>query len=278
MIGNEVDIFETFTVQLIQEIISKEEDDMLIFMEEFDEFEANLGVQKLLRFLRHDFPDADGFVEANQGVQKLPRFLRHDFAAKEEDHMELFKVDSVDDHGATMTVEEEEEEEEEEVPLKLPDAADDKKPDDFLEHMLLALDENEKEHEMSLVEKIRKKLSGMMEVKRGLTVDSGAADHVIPIGWLPSILFAVVQSIGSKAGLHYVAANGQRIPNVGQQLVKFMTIDGTWMEIMFQLAAINKPLVSVSKLISEGYKLVFDNDNSYILHNKSKKIIRMRLE
>ena len=131
---------------------------------------------------------------------------------------------------------------------------------------------------MSLVEKIKKKLSGMMKVRRGLTVDSGAADHVIPIGWLPTILFAVMQSIGSKAGLHYVAANGHRIPNVGQQLVRFMTIDGTWMEIMFQLAAINKPLVSVSKLIGDGYKVVFDESNSYILHKQTKKIIRMRLE
>ena len=111
-----------------------------------------------------------------------------------------------------------------------------------------------------------------------MTVDSGAADHVIPIGWLPTILFAVMQSIWSKAGLHYVAANDQRIVNVGQQLVRFMTIDGTWMELMFQMAAINKPLVSVSKLIEDCYNVVFDESNSYILHKQTKKIIRMRLE
>ena len=38
IIGTEVDIFETFAVELMQEMIDKEEDDMLIFMEEeFDE-------------------------------------------------------------------------------------------------------------------------------------------------------------------------------------------------------------------------------------------------
>ena len=47
---------------------------------------------------------------------------------------------------------------------------------------------------------------------------------------------------------------------------------------MFQLAAINKPLISVSKLIENGYKVVFDGDNSYILHKRTKKIIKMRKE
>ena len=37
VIGTETDKFEAFTVELVQDIISKEEDDMLIFMEEFDE-------------------------------------------------------------------------------------------------------------------------------------------------------------------------------------------------------------------------------------------------
>ena len=114
------------------------------------------------------------------------------------------------------------------------------------------------------------------KIKKGLTVDSGAADHVMPIGWL--ILLKVLSSVGSRCGLHYVAADGTRIPNVGQQLVRFMTLDGTWTELMFQLAAINKPLVSVSKLIENGYKVVFDDDNSYILHKKTKKIIKMRKE
>ena len=77
-------------------------------------------------------------------------------------------------------------------------------------------------------------------------------------------------SFGSIRGLHYVAADGTRIPNVGQQLVKFMTLDGTWTEILFQIAAINKPLMSVSTLNEAGYKVIFDDNNSYILHKKTK--------
>ena len=96
----------------------------------------------------------------------------------------------------------------------------------------------------------------MVKIKKGLTVDSGAADHVMPIGWL--LMFLVVKSLGMLRGLHYVAADGTRIPNAGQQLVKFMTLDGTWTELLFQIAAINKPLVSVSKLNEAGYKVVID--------------------
>ena len=65
---------------------------------------------------------------------------------------------------------------------------------------------------------------------------------------------------------------------MGQRLVRFMAIDGTWTELMFQVAAINKPLVSVSKLIEKGYRVIFDDDLSYILHKQTKNIIKMRKE
>ena len=57
-----------------------------------------------------------------------------------------------------------------------------------------------------------------------------------------------------------------------------MTIDGVWVDILFQIAAIHKPLVSVSKLNESGYKVVFDEDRSYIIHKKTKKVINMRKE
>jgi hypothetical protein len=129
---------------------------------------------------------------------------------------------------------------------------------------------------LSIAQKVKRKLMNMVKIKKGLTVDSGAADHVMPIGWL--LMFLVVKSLGMLRGLHYVAADGTRIPNVGQQLVKFMTLDGTWTELLFQIAAINKPLVSVSKLNEAGYKVVFDENNSYIMNKKTKKVIKMKKE
>ena len=152
-------------------------------------------------------------------------------------------------------------------------------PFNFIDYFILAFSDEEVvecDKDLSIAQKLKAKLSKMIKVRKGLTVDSGAADHVMPIGWL--VMFVIMKSIGSIRGLHYVAADGTRIANVGQQKVRFMTLDGTWMEILFQLAAIHKPLVSVSKLNESGYKVVFDEDDSYIMHKKTRKIVRMRKE
>ena len=80
--------------------------------------------------------------------------------------------------------------------------------------------------ENGLRQKVRKKISGKVRVKRGFTVDSGAADSVMPVGWILGMI--IRKSLGSIAGLMYVAANGSKIPNVGQTTIDFMTSEGTW--------------------------------------------------
>ena len=126
------------------------------------------------------------------------------------------------------------------------------------------------------MQRIKRKIAGMSRIRRGLTVDSGAADHVIPAGWFIGML--IVKSIGLIRGLMYVAANGAKIPNQGQTVVDFMSGEGTWAKLIFQIAAINKPLVSVSKLVEDGYRVIFDDDESYILQKKTGNIITMRKE
>ena len=51
--------------------------------------------------------------------------------------------------------------------------------------------------------------------------------------------------------------------------------EGTWATLLFQVAGINKPLVSVSRLIDEGWRVVFDVEGSYLLHKKTKRKITM---
>jgi hypothetical protein len=138
---------------------------------------------------------------------------------------------------------------------------------------LPAQNEDKKEH---LMIKLRKRLQSMVQIKKGLTIDSGAADHVMPLGWLIWIL--VVASAGSLKGLHYVAASGTRISNMGQQTVNCLTRNGTWAQWIFQVAAVNKPLVSVSKLIDDGWRVVFDEEASYIKHKQTGNVINIRRE
>ena len=128
----------------------------------------------------------------------------------------------------------------------------------------------------SLAEKLKEKLKSMVKIRRGLTVDSGAADHVMPISWLTWIVMTM--SLGALRGLHYVSASGGRLPNLGERTVEFLTEEGTWASIIFQIAGINKPLLSVSKLISDGWRVVFDDDDCSMTHKVSKKHIKIKRE
>ena len=117
-------------------------------------------------------------------------------------------------------------------------------------------------------------IANMFQVNRGFTVDSVATDHVIPFGWIKFI--EVLQGIGSRMGVTYVAASGTRIPNQGEQRVPLMTREGSWMEIVFQVSKINKPLLSVSKLIVSEMRVVFDESGSYIYNKVTGDIVRIK--
>ena len=54
-----------------------------------------------------------------------------------------------------------------------------------------------------------------------------------------------------------------------------MTLDGTWTEFLFRIAAINDPLMSVSKLNEAGYEVMFDENNSCIVRKKTKKVTKL---
>ena len=64
-------------------------------------------------------------------------------------------------------------------------------------------------------------------------------------------------------------------PTWGQQAVPFLTENGTWVTWTFQVAGINKPLVRVSKLIDDGWRVVFDDEASYIKHKKTGRTIEL---
>ena len=107
-------------------------------------------------------------------------------------------------------------------------------------------------------------------------MDSGVAEHVMPAGLLSFL--RVRPSAGSRSGLHYVAPNDARLPNQGQSRLKFMSAEGVIASILFQTAAINKPRVSVSKLVDEGYEVMSTTAEAYILHRETGKKILMKRE
>ena len=115
---------------------------------------------------------------------------------------------------------------------------------------------------------------------RGVTVDSGAADNVLPRRVLRQWM-RTRSSEASRASIHYVAANGARIPNEGEVDFPFQTKEGKRHSWVFQVAEVNKVLAAVSALVDAGHRVVFDKDEetgtdlSFITNKKTGDSIRM---
>ena len=72
-----------------------------------------------------------------------------------------------------------------------------------------------------------------------------------------------------RAGGRYRAANGARIPNLGEQRVPFQTAEGHKCRLLFQIAPVEKPLISVAQLGRTGNRVVLDGAGGYIENVRS---------
>ena len=83
--------------------------------------------------------------------------------------------------------------------------------------------------------------------------------------------------MGSKSGVYYTTADGTPVHNEGEKTLTMCTSDGNHMRRMtFQVAAVNKALGSVSKMVENGNKVVFARDGSYIENEWSKDRLWLR--
>ena len=116
---------------------------------------------------------------------------------------------------------------------------------------------------------------------RGVTVDSGAADNVMPRRLLRGRA-KVRPSEASRAGVHYVAANDGRIRNEGEADLDFMSKEGHEHSWTFQIAEVNKVLASVSHLVDTNHRVTFEKDDktgvdlSFIVDKHTGVSTRMR--
>ena len=106
-----------------------------------------------------------------------------------------------------------------------------------------------------------------------ITIDSGAAESVISPGMLKEI--PIRESEGSRAGLCYVAANGGKMPNMGEKHVRFKTKEGLQSSVLFQVTHARKPLASVSRIVAKGNKVVFAPGQSFIENIKTGQRIEL---
>ena len=100
-----------------------------------------------------------------------------------------------------------------------------------------------------------------------ITVDSGASKTVIPKDFCRSV--PVLPSVGSKEGVEYEVAPGEKIANEGERTLQIMTEECLPITMKMQVCGVSKALLSVSKLCKAGHKVVFDDDWSYIEHKQT---------
>ena len=111
--------------------------------------------------------------------------------------------------------------------------------------------------------------------KGKVTVDSGAEDSVWPA---PHVCWnKVAASEDSAKGIGFVAANGEKMYNYGTTQVAFKK-DGKVKTMNFSVTDCKKPLASVSKIVDRGNRVVFDDDESYILNKKTGEKILLERE
>ena len=94
-----------------------------------------------------------------------------------------------------------------------------------------------------------------------LTVDSGAEDTVAP----PDELENIEADVTNAEGEGFRIADGSVIPNMGIKSGIIAT-EG-WTSLKggeFQVSPVHKVLLSVSKMVDRGHRVVFDPDGSYV--------------
>ena len=98
---------------------------------------------------------------------------------------------------------------------------------------------------------------------RPMIVDSGAADTVLPRTWFTSHPLCPTEA--SKNGDFFITANGEEIDNEGARRLTLCTPDwGNLRNMEFAVTDVNKALGSVSKMVKNGNRVVFDASGSFI--------------
>ena len=95
-----------------------------------------------------------------------------------------------------------------------------------------------------------------------VTVDSGACETVMPSAMCTGI---PIHRSSCSHGAEYEVANGETIPNQGERRCHMMTLGSTTAKsIVFQVADVHKPLLSISRCADMGFYCHLGKDGGYM--------------
>jgi len=99
-----------------------------------------------------------------------------------------------------------------------------------------------------------------------IVLDSGAGEHVADRIDAPG--YTVTESDGSKRGQNFLAAGGHKMPNQGEMNLRLKVPNGGRAEeeisSIFQVAAVTRPLWSVSKICDKGHWVKFTQKDATV--------------
>ena len=103
-----------------------------------------------------------------------------------------------------------------------------------------------------------------------VTMDSGAAGHV-----MPETMFPHVKRERKTSPKKFVAANGEQIKDLGEKRIPFKTNEGVQRCITFRSANVVKPLTSMPKVVRAGNIVVLDENNPHIRNTRDGTVIKL---
>ncbi len=107
-----------------------------------------------------------------------------------------------------------------------------------------------------------------------ITVDSGAAISVMPQDIASDL--PIHESNASRNNTTFRAANGGILKSMGRRKIKGTTSNGLPCSASFEVSKVTKTLGAVSEMIDKGNKVVFDEDECYILNKETNRKTRIR--
>ena len=97
-----------------------------------------------------------------------------------------------------------------------------------------------------------------MWAKVSVAVYSGAGESVAPINYPPFSEIPRTRSPQQDAGVHYVSATGQRVPNEGEQKIRGRLEDDSSASMTYQLCEVSKPLNVAYRVCEKNNRIVLD--------------------
>ena len=76
----------------------------------------------------------------------------------------------------------------------------------------------------------------------------------------------IKESRGSRAGQRYHTADGTKIPNQGEKVIRGYTNEGKSVTVKYQIADVTKPLCSVGKICDNSNVVIFTDSGGLIMN------------